>query len=102
MMMFDTMRKMMLVGLGVQEKAREMLDEMVGKGKISREEGDSMLNSFMGQAESSVDTLEAKFKELVNSTLDSMDLPTKKDMQELRDQVALLQKTLDKIQGGQG
>jgi hypothetical protein len=31
-----------------------------------------------------------------------MDLPTKKDMQELRDQVALLQKTLDKIQGGQG
>jgi polyhydroxyalkanoate synthesis regulator phasin len=102
MLMFDTMRKMMLVGLGVQEKAREMLDDMVDKGKISREEGDSMLNKFMGQAESSVDTLEEKFKELLNSTLDTMDLPTKKDMQELRDQVALLQKTLDKIQGGQG
>ena len=102
MNMFDTMRKMMLVGLGVQEKTREMLDEMVDKGKISREEGDSLLNSFMGQAESSVDTMETKFKELLNSALDSMDLPTKKDMQELRDQVALLQKTLDKVQGGQG
>jgi polyhydroxyalkanoate synthesis regulator phasin len=102
MLMFDTMRKMMLVGLGVQEKAREMLDDMVDKGKISREEGDSLLNSFMGQAESSVDTMETKFKELLNSALASMDLPTKKDMQELRDQVALLQKTLDKIQGGQG
>lgn len=100
MMMFDTMRKMMLVGLGVQERAREMLDDMVSKGKISREEGDSMLNSFMGQAETSVDTLEEKFKELVDSTLSSMDLPSKKDFQELRDQVALLQKSLDKMQGG--
>jgi len=100
MMMFDTMRKMMLVGLGVQEKAREMLDEMVSKGTISREEGDTMLNKFMGQAETSVDTLEAKFKELVDSTLSSMDLPSKKDLQELRDQVALLQKSLDKMQGG--
>jgi poly(hydroxyalkanoate) granule-associated protein len=100
MMMFDAMRKMMLVGLGVQEKAREMLDEMVDKGKISREEGDTMLNKFMGQAETSVDTLEEKFKELVDSTLSSMDLPSKKDLQDLRDQVALLQKSLDKMQGG--
>ena len=100
----------LLVGLGVQEKAREMLDEMVDKGKISRDEGDTLLNKFMGQAETSVDTMEEKFKELVASTLSSMDLPSKKDLQELRDQVALLQelrdqvallqKSLDKMQGG--
>lgn len=97
--MFDTMRKMMLVGLGVQEKAREMLDEMVEKGSISREEGDTMLNKFMGQAEANVNTMEEKMKEIVASLLSTMDLPTKRDVEELRDQVALLQKSIDKLQG---
>ncbi len=98
--MFETMRKMMLVGLGVQEKAREMLDEMVEKGSISREEGDTMLNKLMGQAEANVNTMEAKMKEMMASILASMDLPTKRDLDELRDQVALLQKSIDKLQGG--
>jgi len=98
--MFDTMRKMMLVGLGVQEKAREMLDEMVEKGSISREEGDSMLNKLMGQAEANVNTMEGKMKEVMTSLLSTMDLPTKRDVEELRDQVALLQKSIDKLQGG--
>ena len=98
--MFDTVRKMMLVGLGVQEKAREMLDEMVERGTISREEGDSMLNKLMGQAEANVNTMEEKMKEVVTSLLATMDLPTKRDVEELRDQVALLQKSIDKLQGG--
>lgn len=98
--MFDTVRKMMLVGLGVQEKAREMLDAMVEKGSISREEGDTMLNKLMGQAEANVDTVEAKLKEMVASLLSTMDLPTKRDLDELRAQVALLQKSIDKLQGG--
>ncbi len=98
--MFETMRKMMLVGLGVQEKAREMLDEMVEKGTISREEGDTMLNKLMGQAEANVNTMEEKMKEIVASILSTMDLPTKGDVEELRDQVALLQKSIDKLQGG--
>ena len=98
--MFDTMRKMMLVGLGVQEKAREMLDEMVEKGTISREDGDSMLNKLMGQAEANVNTMEEKMKEVMTSLLATMDLPTKGDVEELRDQVALLQKSIDKLQGG--
>jgi Uncharacterized conserved protein len=97
--MFDTMRKMMLVGLGVQEKAREMLDEMVEKGTISREDGDTMLNKLMGQAEANVNTMEEKMKEIVASILSTMDFPTKGDVEELRDQVALLQKSIDKLQG---
>ncbi len=100
--MFETLRKMMLVGLGVQEKMREILDEMVEKGQISREEGDTLLNKLMGQAEQNVNTMEEKMKELISTVLSTMDLPTKKDLEELRDQVALLQKSIDKLQQGGG
>jgi len=98
--MFETMRKMMLVGLGVQEKAREMLDEMVAKGTISREDGDSMLNKLMGQAEANVNTMEAKMKEIVASLLATMNLPTKREVDELRGRVAALEKAANQRIGG--
>jgi len=59
-----------------------------------------MLNKLMGQAEANVNTMEEKMKEVMTSLLSTMDLPTKQDVEELRDQVALLQKSIDKLQGG--
>lgn len=53
--MQETMRKMLLLGIGVaaltQEKIEEMVNEWVSKGDLSREEGKSLVKEFMAKSQ---------------------------------------------------
>jgi polyhydroxyalkanoate synthesis regulator phasin len=53
--MQETMRKMLLLGIGVaaltQEKIEEMVNEWVSKGDLSREEGKSLVKEFVAKSQ---------------------------------------------------
>jgi polyhydroxyalkanoate synthesis regulator phasin len=53
--MQETMRKMLLLGIGVatltQEKIEEMVNDWVSKGDLSREEGKSLVKEFMAKSQ---------------------------------------------------
>ena len=52
--MQETMRKMLLLGIGVaaltQEKIEEMVNEWVSKGDLSRDEGKSLVKEFLAKS----------------------------------------------------
>ncbi len=49
--MFDIIRKALLAGFGVQEKAREFIDDLVKKGELSQSEGAKLMKEVIEKAE---------------------------------------------------
>ena len=65
--MEDLFKKFLYTGVGfvalTAEKLQESIDEMVGKGKISEEEGKKIVSDFLNNTEAKRHELEHKLKE---------------------------------------
>jgi len=45
--MFETVKKAMMVGLGIQEKIKDFVDDLVKKGEVSKEQSGSLFKDLM-------------------------------------------------------
>lgn len=57
------------------EKLQNSIDELVEMGKISEEEGKKVVDDVVKNAEIQRPNLETRFKKMVDSALDKMNLP---------------------------
>lgn len=95
--MEDLLKKIILAGIGTlsltYEKANALVKELIEKGQITVEQGKQIneeLKRVMDNKESSV---EDRIKEYVNS----LNIPTKEDIEKLKRRIELLEK---KVNGG--
>ncbi len=95
--MFETVKKAMLVGLGVQEKMREYVDDLVKKGEVSKEQSGSLFKDLMSTAEKNMEGLDKTWKEMIQSTMERMNLPTREDMENLEKKVNALSRRVAKL-----
>ena len=95
--MFEPMRKALLVGLGIQEKMKEYVDDLVKKGEVSKEQSGSLLKDLMGSAEKNLEGLEKSWQEIIQSTMERMNLPTKEDLENLEKKVNALSRRVAKL-----
>ena len=97
--MFETLDKIMLAGLGAvsmtQEKAEELFDNYVDKGRDVKKSRSGFVKDIMDSAEKTRVELEKIVSEQVKKTVDSMHLATKED-------VARLEDKLDKLISAKG
>jgi polyhydroxyalkanoate synthesis regulator phasin len=96
-MMFETMKRAMLVGLGIQEKMKEFVDDLVQKGEVSKEESGSLLKDLMSTAEKNVEGLDKTWREMIQSTMERMNLPTREDIENLEKKVNALNRRVAKL-----
>jgi len=103
MSMFEPMKKALLVGLGIQEKMKEYVDDLVRKGEVSKEQSGSLFKDLMGSAEKNLEGLEKSWREIIQSTMERMNLPTKEDLENLEKKVNALSRRLAKLdkEGGE-
>jgi polyhydroxyalkanoate synthesis regulator phasin len=95
MSLFDVVKKALLAGLGAQEKVRELIDELVKKGEISKSQGAKIVKTWTEKADKRKENLSKDISELINKTLTRMNIPTKRDIQELNKKIDALTKKLE-------
>jgi polyhydroxyalkanoate synthesis regulator phasin len=86
--MDELVKKFLYTGVGLAaltaEKLQETIDEMVGKGKVSKDEGKKIVDDFVDKVENQRDDFEGRWKEMVDNFTSSVNLPklvTQEDME---------------------
>ncbi len=89
--MFEALDKLMLAGLGAmsmtREKAEEIFDEYVEKGKAQKEQRSGFVKDVMDQAEKAKSDLEKTISEQVEKALTKQPLATKEDIKRIEEKL---------------
>jgi polyhydroxyalkanoate synthesis regulator phasin len=92
------LRKVVLASMGavavVQDEAEELIDKLVERGDIAREEGRKLMQDMMAKRREKV---EGQFDARVEGALDKMNVPTKSDLKAVEKKLDELNKKLDKL-----
>jgi poly(hydroxyalkanoate) granule-associated protein len=99
MSIFDVVRKALLAGIGVQEKVKELVDELIKKGELSEAEGAKLVKEWTEKAEKSTEGLRQSITELINSTLERLKLPSREEIERLEKKVDMLAERLKRLEG---
>jgi polyhydroxyalkanoate synthesis regulator phasin len=95
MNLFDVVRKALFAGLGAQEKVKELVDELVKKGELSKSQGAKIVKTWTEKAGKRRENIGKTLSELISKTLEKMNLPTKDDIEKLNKKIETLSKKLE-------
>lgn len=94
--MEDTIKKIISTSLGMailaKNKTKELIDELIEKGKMSEEEGNKFIKDLKSETEKSRKEAEEEIRKMINNALKKMDVPTKEDYNRLEKRVKVLEK----------
>lgn len=99
MTLFESLRKALLAGFGVQEKVRELIDELVEKGELSKSQGAKLVKEWTRKAEKNISELNKSISDIVKRTTEKMNVPSKGDLDRLNKKVQALSGRLKKLEG---
>lgn len=93
-MLSDIFEKAINLGFGAlfvtKENIEELMDDMVKKGEIKKEEAKAQVNEIFKKILSSKKEVESMIEKIVKNVLHKLDIPTRHELKEM-------QKKLDKI-----
>lgn len=95
----DVLHKALMAGLGVPEKVKELIDELVKKGELSESQGSKLVKEWSDKAGKSGETLSKNLTELVNKTLEKMNIPTREEVEKLEKKLTALSARVKKLEG---
>jgi poly(hydroxyalkanoate) granule-associated protein len=94
--MLDFIRKMTMAGAGLAiittEKIQELADELVKKGEMTEKEAKEAVNEYIEKSKQAKKDLEGKMEQWVSGFLNRMNIPTRKDLDEIKERLARLEK----------
>ena len=94
--MLDLVKKTILASLGVlsltKEKAEKITKELIKRGEVAKTEEAKFVKDLMERAEKSKIEVEKKIEKAVKKTLAKLNLPTRKEMNELKTKIDKLSK----------
>ncbi len=94
MMLLDLFKNMLFACLGIQEMLREFLNDLVKRGKMSESEAAKIINEFISKSEEAKES----FKEMVQKTLQGMNLTTKDEIENLKSLINEINLRITKIE----
>ncbi|MCK5340365.1 MAG: hypothetical protein KAJ60_04780 [Desulfobulbaceae bacterium] len=96
--MLEIIKKTMLTGLGLafmsKGKIESLAKDLADFGKLSEKEGKEFVDEILQKSEAARKDLEKQIEKVMKSSLQKMNLVTKNDLEELKEQVAQLKKEL--------
>jgi poly(hydroxyalkanoate) granule-associated protein len=94
--MLDFIRKMTLAGAGLAivttEKIQEFADELVKKGEMTEKEAREAVNEYVEKSKQAKKDLEGKMEQWVTGFLNRMNIPTRKELDEIKERLESLEK----------
>jgi polyhydroxyalkanoate synthesis regulator phasin len=89
--MFETLDKMMLAGLGAicmtRERAEQIFDEYVSRGKLEKEKRTGFVKAVMDAADKNRQELEKLIANQLRETVEHLNLPTCDDVKRLEQKI---------------
>jgi len=98
MSLFDVVQKALLAGLGMQEKVKEFIDELVKKGELSESQGAKLIKEWSEKAETSREEFDRNIKELVNKAVEKVHFPSRREIEELNKRLEALTKRVKRLE----
>jgi polyhydroxyalkanoate synthesis regulator phasin len=95
---FELIRNALFAGIGVQERVKEFLDELVKKGQLSESQGAKLLKEWSEKAEKTSEEITNTISDIVTKTLEKMNLPTREDVEELNKKIKTLSARIKKLE----
>jgi len=93
--MLDLTRKAILTGVGLGLLAKDKIDEVVEKireeNKLTEEESRKLAQELLDQSEEARKNLEEEVKKTVGDALEKLDIPSRKDFEDLKIRIAKLE-----------
>ena len=98
--MKDLLNKLLSLEIGMlaitKDKAKDMVSELISRGEVSQDEGRKMIDEFIARGDKSREHLKTEVLSMVADALTKLDVPTRKELQELKTEIAQLRKDLTK------
>jgi polyhydroxyalkanoate synthesis regulator phasin len=94
--MSDLLKKTIMAGLGAmsltREKAEELTKDLIKRGEVSESEEAKFVKDLMDLAEKNKSGMEEKIEQTVEKALAKMNLPSRKEVNELKEEISKLVK----------
>ena len=98
----DIIKKAMLAGLGAQEKARELVDELVKAGELSKSEAATLVKEWTSKAQESTKDMDLKVKDTIAGVFEKLNIPTRDELDRLEKKIQGIAARVSKLEGGEG
>ncbi len=97
--MLDLTRKAILTGVGLGLIAKDKIDEVVERireeNKLTEEESRKLAKELLDQSEEARKNLEEEVKKTVGGTLKKLNLPSRKDLEDLETRIEKLENQME-------
>ena len=97
-MVYDVVRKAVLASLGVQEKMKDFVDDLIKKGELNEHEGAKLMKEWMTKAKTSTEDVNRMATDGMRVALDKMNIATKEELDSLTKKVQQLSVRLKKLE----
>jgi len=98
--MQDLLKKALSLGFGAllvsKDKIEDVVNELVKKGELGQEEGKNLVNELIEKGEASVNEVEGKIEKIVKSVTEKLDLPSRKELNEIKSEIEQIKEKLNK------
>ncbi|TNF54821.1 hypothetical protein EP227_03675 [bacterium] len=98
MTLFESIRRALMAGLGVQEKVKELVDELVKKGELSETQGAQLVKEWTDKVGKSGDNFGQSITDIINKTLEKMNIPTREEIERIDKKLLSISSRLKKIE----
>ena len=98
--MFNLLKKMIWLGAGLAvmttEKIEAVVAELIKKGQLSEKEGKELAAELVARSMNAKKELGEKVEKIMNDTLQKLNIPTRKDLEEIKARLERLEKEAGK------
>ena len=99
--MIESLKKVGLLGIGVlsitEEKITQVVNELVEKGEMNKEEGKTLVHELLTEKKKQVQDFDEKISKDIQNALGKSKIALKDDVLRLEDKITELEKTVQKL-----
>ncbi len=98
MALFEAIQKALMAGLGMQERLKELVDELIKKGELSKSQGAKLIKGWSDKAGKTREEFDKNITDLINKTLEKINIPTRDEVEKLNRKIQSLSIRLKKLE----
>jgi len=97
----EIVHRAIMAGLGVPEKVKEMVDDLVKKGELSESQGAKLVKEWSDKASKTGEDVTKNITSLIDKTLEKMNIPTREEVAKLEKKLTALAARVKKLEGAE-
>lgn len=96
--MFSLIKKGIFFGIGMQEKARELAEEVMKRGERSEGKTAKRIKEMVDRGEKDFDDMRQKFRDIACKCVERANIPTRTDIDKLEKEVKDISMRLGRVE----